>query len=538
MTIGSVLCAAAPIWAVLLLGRALQGIGTAGVANVTMIILADSVSLKEQAVNISIFQLLQGIGWNIGPVIGGFIVDSDWRYSFVLCAGLGVVGMVCVFFLRSDLKPGSVSISHPANNQTRFEAFASGFSTLDFGGIFLFLFGIGLVILGTAWGGSTYAWNSPAVIISLVLGTILIILFVIYEKSLEPGFLLSRIFPNTIPLIPFSVLRSKDVGLICFMAAGAGAALYSVFYFISIYFILAEGYPASRAGINLLYYLPGIGVGVLSAIYLCNHKPRQTFWPLFLGTIIETGAMAALAYAVKQRQHTLVNVMMGVVGAGTGVRFMPFNLHLAGMFRDKLAPVYSLLRFAMPFGGTLALTVMGSVFQNQMAVYFGPGAGGSGNGDNGLNLHSQAALDAVSQLPPAQQEAVRARGAEATMWAFISILPFLGATVAASAGLGNVWISKREKATVVKEAAGEHDREEQREETVVTAGEAEKGEGQEKQERTHSDILTGIYLFALWQGRVRAQRKPGPTESGPAAEAMTRNSEADSGVELVPRSDP
>lgn len=64
LTIGSVLCAAAPAWAVLLLGRALMGIGTAGISNVTMIVLADKVSLKEQAVNTSIFQLLNGIGYS------------------------------------------------------------------------------------------------------------------------------------------------------------------------------------------------------------------------------------------------------------------------------------------------------------------------------------------------------------------------------------------------------------------------------------------------------------------------------------------
>ena len=64
LTIGSVLCAAAPDWGVLLLGRALQGIGTAGISNVVLIILADMVSLKEQAINTSIFQLLNGIGYS------------------------------------------------------------------------------------------------------------------------------------------------------------------------------------------------------------------------------------------------------------------------------------------------------------------------------------------------------------------------------------------------------------------------------------------------------------------------------------------
>jgi hypothetical protein len=34
--------------------------------------------------------------------------------------------------------------------------------------------------------------------------------------------------------------------------------MYAVFYFVGIYFTLVEGNPASQAGIQLLYYIPGI----------------------------------------------------------------------------------------------------------------------------------------------------------------------------------------------------------------------------------------------------------------------------------------
>lgn len=64
VAIGSVLCAVAPAWPVLLLGRSLQGVGAAGVDNVSMIILADRVTLKEQAINTSVFQLLGGVGYS------------------------------------------------------------------------------------------------------------------------------------------------------------------------------------------------------------------------------------------------------------------------------------------------------------------------------------------------------------------------------------------------------------------------------------------------------------------------------------------
>jgi MFS family permease len=478
--------------------------GTAGIQNVSMIILADSVSLREQAVNTSIFQLLNGIGYSVGPVIGGYITNANWRYCFVLCAGMSVISIATIFLLRRDLKPGKVSLSRPTNNQTRLQAFGSGISTLDVGGIALFILGIGLVILGTAWGGSTYPWKSGAVIASLVLGVLLIAAFVAYEALLSPTRLLNRIFPKTVPMIPSSVLASKDVTLVCLIAAATGAAMYSVFYFIGIYFTLVENYDASKAGEQLLYYVPGLGVGVYFAMFVCNVYPRQTFWPLLSGTVIETAGIAVLAYGVKARDQTLVNVMMAIAGAGTGMRFMPSSLHLSGMFRPRLAPVYSLLRFALPFGGTLALTIMGSVFQNQMSRYFGSDSVISGaNGTTTFSLHNQASLSAIGTLPPAEQKAIRSQGATATMWAFISILPILAISLVASVGLGNVWISKPKK-----------EEEEKGEKTLAREdglcprhAPTSAGQPPSLEAVSGSEFVEESFLLALFRGNVRQLKK-------------------------------
>lgn len=69
MTLGGVLCATAPVWPVLVLGRAIQGVGTAGMSTCSLIILADKVSLKEQAFNTSIFHFLIGVAYATGPLV-------------------------------------------------------------------------------------------------------------------------------------------------------------------------------------------------------------------------------------------------------------------------------------------------------------------------------------------------------------------------------------------------------------------------------------------------------------------------------------
>lgn len=71
MLVGSVLCAAAQTWPMLLFGRALQGTSSAGIMNLIQIILSDKVSLEDNAKNSTIFQFVAGVSYSVGPIIGG-----------------------------------------------------------------------------------------------------------------------------------------------------------------------------------------------------------------------------------------------------------------------------------------------------------------------------------------------------------------------------------------------------------------------------------------------------------------------------------
>ena len=75
MIVGSALCAGAQTWGMLLLGRAIQGLSAAGIMNIIKIVLADKVSLEDNAKNNTIFSLVAGISYSVGPVIGGYLTN-------------------------------------------------------------------------------------------------------------------------------------------------------------------------------------------------------------------------------------------------------------------------------------------------------------------------------------------------------------------------------------------------------------------------------------------------------------------------------
>ena len=92
--------------------------------------------------------------------------------------------------------------------------------------------------------------------------------------------------------------------------------MYSIFYFVGIYFILVKGYSADKAGVQLIYYLPGIGLGAYLAMFFCNIWPKQTWYAIMGGSVIETVGFAVLTWALHTGRVSVIAGMMGLAGTG------------------------------------------------------------------------------------------------------------------------------------------------------------------------------------------------------------------------------
>ncbi|KAJ5170802.1 Major facilitator superfamily domain general substrate transporter [Penicillium coprophilum] len=410
MLIGSAICTGAPTsaFSVLLVGRALQGVGAAGVNISIRTILADRVSLTEYAVNWTIFALVSGIGFSIGPVIGGYLTQASWRWCFAINLPIAVVAMIIVVLvLRTELQgPQPIPELEERIGLTPSGRFFTRISTIDYGGQMLFLWGFGLLILALTWAGGTYSWKSAAVLAPMVIGGILVIAWVIYERCMLPGSLMARILPRQKAMMPWELLRQRDIGLLFLINVSIGIAMFAVMYFMDIYFTLVEGRSSSDAGVALLYFLPGLAAGLYMAMFSSNVWPRQTFPALFMGSITSAVGMTVLAWGVNAGKTSVIYGMMALVGHGVGMRMNPASMHGLAYFPAMTAQILCLASFAVPFGGLLGLTIMSTVFTNK-----------SGAGEK----------DAKGGI----------------MWAFIAMLPFMWLSVLFTTFLGNVWILKK-----------------------------------------------------------------------------------------------
>jgi MFS family permease len=168
--IGSIVSAVAPNSMTLIIGRAISGLGAAGLVSGTTTILSYCVSLKKQAMLSPIVLGMYNIGSAIGPLVGGSITDSKvltWRFIFWINLPFGAVALVLVWFtLRKP--PPAVKGDLPWNQKLR---------QLDLLGATLLLGATVCLNLALQWGGIVYPWSDAKVFGCLIGFGLLLITF-------------------------------------------------------------------------------------------------------------------------------------------------------------------------------------------------------------------------------------------------------------------------------------------------------------------------------------------------------------------------
>lgn len=145
---------------------------------------------------------------------------------------------------------------------------------------------------------------------------------------------------------------------------------------------------------------------------MSNKFPRQTVYPLTLGSLCSAVGIQVLCWAIGAGQVNVVYGMMALAGFGVGVRMSSSAMHGLALFPpSRTAQVTCVFAFALPLGGAVGLTIMSTVYNNKL------GAGGGGD------------------------EADR-NYQEAIMYAYYAIVPFMWSCVVACLFLGNVWVKR------------------------------------------------------------------------------------------------
>ena len=345
--VGSAICGAAQSMNMLIAARVVAGIGCQGMYIGVMTLIGSMTTARERPLYISTGGVVWGLGTVLGPVIGAGFTSSSatWRWSFYINLCLGAVFAPVYFWVLP-----SISLAQDAT-------FGKKLRGLDFIGAILLIAATTLVVLAIDFGGIVLPWRSgPVIAFFVVSGVLLTVLG--FQQYLQ-------VFTSRqTRIVPFELLRSRDLLILCLQTIGATAAGLVPIYFLPLYFQFVQAATPLRAAAYLLPLIVFLVVSCFLSGAMVSKNGRYVPW-FILGSVCSICG-SSLLYTIRSRTSTSAiygySILLGI-GAGVAMQ-LPFSIFQAKVKPQELALANGLISQAQVAGLCIALAVANAVFLN------------------------------------------------------------------------------------------------------------------------------------------------------------------------------
>ncbi|KAI8632696.1 putative efflux pump [Xylariaceae sp. FL1651] len=355
--IGSLICGVAPNSTALIVGRAIAGIGSAGIFSGALLILANSVPLPKRPAYTGILGAMYGIASVAGPLLGGVFTDKvTWRWCFYINLPIGAVavGVVVLFFEEPQRKPAELADN---TNGTAKEPFTKKLRHFDILGTAIFIPAVISLLLALQWGGTEYAWSNGRIIgLFVVFGVLFLAFLAIQWKAGDDA------------TVPPRIIQKRSIYSGAIYAFGSGASFFLFVYYIPIWFQAVQGVSAINSGIrNLPTLLSVVVFSIFSGGLVTTFGQYAPF--MILGTVLMSiGAGLLTTWEPSTTTGAWVGYQI-LYGAGAGMGFQQPLVAVQAVLDPADVPVgTAVMVFVQTIGGALFTSVGQNVFSNTLVT--------------------------------------------------------------------------------------------------------------------------------------------------------------------------
>jgi EmrB/QacA subfamily drug resistance transporter len=333
--VGSALCGLSQTYLELNLFRALQGLGSGGLMVGSMAIIGDIVPPRERGRYQGYIGSVFAVSTIAGPLVGGFIIDNfSWRWIFYVNLPVGIVAL---FVVGAVLHLPKHRIPHQ----------------IDILGFFLLALGASALTLALMLGGTDYPWGSSLIVGLLVAGAVLIVLFVLQERTAAE------------PMIPLYLFRNGIFNASSGAGFIVGLAMFGSMIYLPMYLQFVDGVSATSSGLRLLPFMVTMLSMSIFAGRTISRRGRYKIFPI-LGMVAVTIGIYLLSTLDAGSSYTRLALFIAILGVGMGMTMQVLVLAVQNAvdYRD-LGVATSSSTFFRSMGSVFGLSIFGAIFSHQ-----------------------------------------------------------------------------------------------------------------------------------------------------------------------------
>lgn len=290
--LGTLLCAAAPDFLFLIIGRVLQAAGSGVLMPLVSVVPMLVFPVEKRGTAMGMAGIVMSAGPAVGPVVGGAVIDTyGWRTMIGAIVPLAILVLVLgVFMLKNvgELKNPKLDLPSVV------------LSTIAFGGL---LYGFS--------SASSMGWGNPVVLGSIVAGVVCLVLFVVRQGKIEG------------PLLQLGTLKTRDFRVAAIIVTLINAACLVTNTLLPLLLQTSLGASAFETGMAML---PAAAVGIIispiSGVVFDKFGPRAIS---IVGLALMTGALFLLSLSTVNTPILVVALFCMLQSAGQSLANMPVN---------------------------------------------------------------------------------------------------------------------------------------------------------------------------------------------------------------------
>jgi EmrB/QacA subfamily drug resistance transporter len=335
--VGSALCGLSQSMSELIAFRALQGLGGGGLIVTTMAAVGDIIAPRDRGKYQGLFGAVFGVSTVIGPLLGGFFVDSlSWRWIFYVNLPLGLVALAVI------------GVAFPARTEHVHHR-------IDYLGAAVLAAGLSAIVLFTSLGGTSYAWGSSFIIALIIVSVVMLVLFPLVEARAAE------------PILPLELFRNRTFAVTSAVGFIIGLALFGAVTFLPLYLQVVKGHSPTVSGLLITPMMAGLLVTSILSGNLISRFGHYRPFPIAGTAIMAVGLFLLSSITVSTPTRTTAAYMV-VLGLGLGMVMQVLVLAVQNSVDYQyLGVATSGSTLFRQIGGSIGVSVFGAIFSSNLA---------------------------------------------------------------------------------------------------------------------------------------------------------------------------